>query len=160
MKKFCIIFIFAHCSCSIDLWQSKKSSPTGNWTPVSRVTGGDTYHYTIEDWRGIVNSTWKQYLYSFHSLFGSQSWKGIAVNAKKIMEKLWQIRFNLKNQQVLKLTWKICGWSTQGYGKEDPLGSDRVKMLMENIVTCSKVFGLKSIKRGRPTWGSNPRPWD
>ncbi len=25
-------------------------SPTGNRTPVSRVTGGDTYHYTIEDW--------------------------------------------------------------------------------------------------------------
>ncbi len=25
-------------------------SPTGNWTPVSRVTGGDTDHYTIEDW--------------------------------------------------------------------------------------------------------------
>ena len=24
-------------------------SPTGNRTPVSRVTGGDTYHYTIED---------------------------------------------------------------------------------------------------------------
>ena len=25
------------------------ASPTGNRTPVSRVTGGDTYHYTIED---------------------------------------------------------------------------------------------------------------
>ena len=24
-------------------------SPTGNRTPVSRVTGGDTYHYTTED---------------------------------------------------------------------------------------------------------------
>ena len=32
--------------------KSKKvcTSPTGNRTPVSRVTGGDTYHYTIEDW--------------------------------------------------------------------------------------------------------------
>ena len=28
---------------------SKEISPTGNRTPVSRVTGGDTYHYTIED---------------------------------------------------------------------------------------------------------------
>ena len=28
-------------------WQ--KASPTGNWTPVSRVTGGDTHHYTTED---------------------------------------------------------------------------------------------------------------
>ena len=27
----------------------KVVSPTGNRTPVSRVTGGDTYHYTIED---------------------------------------------------------------------------------------------------------------
>ena len=30
--------------------ESKKGiSPSGNWTPVSRVTGGDTYHYTNED---------------------------------------------------------------------------------------------------------------
>ena len=29
----------------------KVVSPTGNRTPVSRVTGGDTYHYTIEDWQ-------------------------------------------------------------------------------------------------------------
>ena len=25
-------------------------SPAGNWTPVSRVTGGDTDHYTTEDY--------------------------------------------------------------------------------------------------------------
>ena len=24
-------------------------SPAGNWTPVSRVTGGDTDHYTTEE---------------------------------------------------------------------------------------------------------------
>ena len=31
-------------------WGSKRnSSPAGNWTPVSRVTGGDTNHYTTED---------------------------------------------------------------------------------------------------------------
>ena len=31
--------------------KSKKfASPAGNRTPVSRVTGGDTYHYTTEDW--------------------------------------------------------------------------------------------------------------
>ena len=29
--------------------QQKHVSPTGNRTPVSRVTGGDTHHYTIED---------------------------------------------------------------------------------------------------------------
>ena len=27
----------------------KKFSLSGNWTPVSRVTGGDTYHYTNKD---------------------------------------------------------------------------------------------------------------
>ena len=31
------------------LLQKTVASPTGNWTPVSRVTGGDTHHYTIED---------------------------------------------------------------------------------------------------------------
>ncbi|KAH3818430.1 hypothetical protein DPMN_120105 [Dreissena polymorpha] len=29
--------------------QKSKCSPTGNRTPVSRVTGGDTHHYTIEE---------------------------------------------------------------------------------------------------------------
>ena len=28
----------------------KNISVTGNRTPVSRVTGGDTYHYTITDY--------------------------------------------------------------------------------------------------------------
>ena len=29
--------------------EKKVTSPTGNRTPASRVTGGDTDHYTIED---------------------------------------------------------------------------------------------------------------
>ena len=29
--------------------RKKLFSPAGNWTPVSRVTGGDTDHYTTED---------------------------------------------------------------------------------------------------------------
>ena len=33
------------------LWYSQNlCSPAGNRTPVSRVTGGDTHHYTTEDW--------------------------------------------------------------------------------------------------------------
>ena len=28
-------------------------SPTGKWTPVSCVTGGDTHHYTIEDMSAV-----------------------------------------------------------------------------------------------------------
>ena len=30
--------------------KKEQASPSGNRTPVSRVTGGDTYHYTNEDW--------------------------------------------------------------------------------------------------------------
>ena len=30
--------------------KKKKHSVAGNRTPVSRVTGGDTYHYTTTDW--------------------------------------------------------------------------------------------------------------
>ena len=29
--------------------RDRQSSPAGNRTPVSRVTGGDTHHYTTED---------------------------------------------------------------------------------------------------------------
>ena len=29
--------------------KSDPHSPAGNRTPVSRVTGGDTHHYTTED---------------------------------------------------------------------------------------------------------------
>ena len=29
---------------------TKIASPAGNWTRVSRVTGGDTHHYTTKDW--------------------------------------------------------------------------------------------------------------
>ena len=30
--------------------KNTELSPAGNWTPVSRVTGGDTHHYTTEEW--------------------------------------------------------------------------------------------------------------
>ena len=39
----------------VDIWKTWLStkkvrvSPAGNRTPVSRVTGGDTHHYTTED---------------------------------------------------------------------------------------------------------------
>ena len=39
----------------VDIWKTCIStktvrvSPAGNRTPVSRVTGGDTHHYTTED---------------------------------------------------------------------------------------------------------------
>ena len=38
-------FIKADCILIVE----NLSSPAGNRTPVSRVTGGDTYHYTTED---------------------------------------------------------------------------------------------------------------
>ena len=34
----------------------KKYSASGNRTPVSRVTGGDTHHYTNEDWLNTVSA--------------------------------------------------------------------------------------------------------
>ena len=33
----------------------KEISPTGNRTPVSRVTGGDTNHYTIEEFLLVIS---------------------------------------------------------------------------------------------------------
>ena len=33
------------------------ASPSGNRTPVSRVTGGDTDHYTNEDTRCLAGSS-------------------------------------------------------------------------------------------------------
>ena len=48
MSKLCVIRVLLRST--LPYKQKQKSvSPTGNWTPVSRVTGGDTYHYTIED---------------------------------------------------------------------------------------------------------------
>ena len=34
--------------------REKKNSPAGNRTPVSRVTGGDTNHYTTEDYESTI----------------------------------------------------------------------------------------------------------
>ena len=33
--------------------KTKRISPAGNRTPVSRVTGGDTHHYTTEELNAI-----------------------------------------------------------------------------------------------------------
>ena len=42
-----------YCFClsrgTISSWQKSQLSPSGNRTPVFRVTGGDTVHYTNED---------------------------------------------------------------------------------------------------------------
>lgn len=39
----------------------KKISPTGNWTRVTRVTGGYTDHYTIKDWYRRIHTHNKKY---------------------------------------------------------------------------------------------------
>ena len=53
MKKFCIIFIFSHCSCSIDLWQSKKILPDGELNPgLPRDRRG----YSPLYYRGLITS--------------------------------------------------------------------------------------------------------
>lgn len=46
-------------NCSVLYSQSKilaMCSPTGNRTPASRVTGGDTDHYTIEDYLSLIRA--------------------------------------------------------------------------------------------------------
>ena len=47
--------------------KKKNFSPAGNRTPVSRVTGGDTHHYTTEDemTTGGVNDIFNAHFYSF-----------------------------------------------------------------------------------------------
>ena len=53
MKK--VILIVLHVNNNKN-WEKleKEPSPAGNRTPVSRVTGGDTYHYTTEDFTKIA----------------------------------------------------------------------------------------------------------
>ena len=47
----------------------KGFSPTGYWTRVSRVAGGDTYHYTIEDY---ATSPLKVFLLTTQNKFTSR----------------------------------------------------------------------------------------
>ena len=48
--------------CSKTTNSKKISSPAGNRTPVSRVTGGDTYHYTTED-TSASSRDWIKYIW-------------------------------------------------------------------------------------------------
>ena len=54
----------------LKIHQLKKFSPAGNRTPVSRVTGGDTYHYTTEDTFPVINCIY----YTFYSLSESKQY--------------------------------------------------------------------------------------
>ncbi len=65
-------------------------SPSGNWTLVSRVTGGDTNHYTNEDWLQL-----KQLLMHIH-------WK----NMIKIF--FWLNDYGLMQNKAAKYTILIC----------------------------------------------------
>ena len=42
------------CKCYILVQKKKSPSQAGNRTPVSRVTGGDTHHYTTEEFDNSV----------------------------------------------------------------------------------------------------------
>ena len=50
--------------------KKKCASPTGNRTPVSCVTGRDTYHYTIEDW--LVTAATKLRVLTLHQAGGRE----------------------------------------------------------------------------------------
>ena len=73
----------------------KKFSPSGNWTPVSRVTGGDTYHYTNEDMLKYALSKWILYWPVCHSEVLRQrpfvflSFFLLGSNSSSITIKLW-----------------------------------------------------------------------
>ena len=45
--------------------KEKGISPAGNRTPVSRVTGGDTHHYTTEDWVPLESLRLRGNLYNY-----------------------------------------------------------------------------------------------
>ena len=50
-----------------DVCKKKKiSSPAGNRTRVFRVTGGDTHHYTTEEW--TLTSVQLEYLNKCHDI--------------------------------------------------------------------------------------------
>ena len=58
------------------LEQKMYSSPSGNRTPVSRVTGGDTDHYTNEDFLHVHVKIWVAEIIcprSFASLRGTRA---------------------------------------------------------------------------------------
>ena len=50
----------------------KMTSPAGNRTPVSRVTGGDTHHYTTEDF-GVQHDHFRVYKCYSGNTFLSQN---------------------------------------------------------------------------------------
>ena len=54
--------------------RQNKVSPTGNRTLVSRVTGGDTHHYTIEDWAFSIFRVGLTQLYIKTTYFLEASW--------------------------------------------------------------------------------------
>ena len=45
----CDVLLSSKLVLDLNLEQKLDLGPTGNWTPVSRVTGGDTYLYTVKD---------------------------------------------------------------------------------------------------------------
>ena len=61
-EKSCSFLMYPNVNMSCLIFFNKKKkkrknvpfSPAGNRTPVSRVTGGDTHHYTTEDPTSVV----------------------------------------------------------------------------------------------------------
>ena len=68
------------------------TSPAGNRTPVSRVTGGDTYHYTTED-----VSSWGRVVNYFHKIalgFWLKVWWNLWL-LFSFVEQEWRIRVSI-----------------------------------------------------------------
>ena len=85
----CVLYLIVYCNV-----HEKMSSPAGNWTPVSRVTGGDTNHYTTEE---LLDKVAKQRL---HSASGQ-------VNATSIFSRLAERSYNWRKKVTICLSFWI-----------------------------------------------------
>ena len=100
------------------------NSPTGNRTRVSRVTGGDTDLYTIEDW--LVSAAFA------HTWFWKQTQESNFEQNKKMFTQQWNIpKVLFVNLAIISL--KMC-WGGHDF-----------------LLLCSKNVNFKSTIRQKMT---------
>ena len=149
---------------------SKMELPTGNQTPVSRVTGGDTDHYTIEEIWGDT------YLYTH--VFGIRDWvtieyvfiwkwvnlsstapiHGIAILHPHPSNDEWYVESSFGHRtRFFRL--KTCNRSTNAVPKmwtrhlsRDVVGVPRLSVSVESALTIW-IFGMTIRKRSLTNTG-------
>ena len=96
------------------LWGKKSMlSPAGNWTPVSRMTGGDTNHYTTEE---PLTAIAKQRLHSASGQLKATSMFSRLAQRENNWRKRWQsfvisnyLPFDSYNIAGFWYQHKMCG---------------------------------------------------